>query len=61
MASPNNPKSVETLIRQHSQARVIYKSEKTWVTGFDALGKPQFSRPLHDSDVINGMVRKYAR
>lgn len=55
MASRNNPKSVEQLIRQHSKARVIYR---TPVSVIDA--KVRGMRYLCDRDVIEGMVRKYA-
>lgn len=37
------PPSVETLIRQHSKARVLVASQK----------------PMTDQDVINQMVRQY--
>lgn len=55
MASPNNPKSVEQLIRQHSKARVIR------ATPVHPRGRKLMNiREITKNDVIDAMVRKYA-
>ena len=61
MASPNAPKSSAQLIREHSQARVLYPSNKRFVTKFDTLtGRPiEFSRAMTDGDAVDAMVKKF--
>jgi hypothetical protein len=54
MASPNNPKSCEQLIREHSKARVLVSAP---VTQIDSMIRG--IRPLRDSDAIEQMVRQY--
>lgn len=55
MASPNNPKSVEQLIRQHSKARVIHAHPVSFIQA-----KLKNIREITRSDVIDAMVRQYA-
>lgn len=60
MASPNNPKSCEQLIREHSKARVLVASRKPMVIGRNELtGLPIFARLMTDADAIEQMVRQY--
>lgn len=60
MANPNNPKSSAQLIREHSKARVLYPSNKRFVTGHDPLTRaPKFSRQLTDRDVVESLVKKF--
>jgi hypothetical protein len=54
MASPNNPKSSEQLIREHSKARVLHQKP---LSAIDEHIRGM--RPLRDGDVIEQMVRQY--
>lgn len=54
MASPNNPKSAEQLIREHSKARVI-SADRVHPIDQRLTGL----RQLSSADVIESMVRKY--
>lgn len=48
------------LIAEHSTARVLHASGKTYVTGVDTLtGMPKMSRPMKDSDALAAQVKKY--
>lgn len=60
MASANNPKSSAQLTREHSKARVLVASGKTFITGHDTLtGLPTFSRAMTDADAVEALARKY--
>lgn len=61
MASKNNPKSVEQLIRENSKARVI-KHGAPYTRQMVRSGRI-FSEPLRmltNRDAVEQMVRKYA-
>lgn len=57
MASKNNPKSSAQLIREHSKARVITASNKSFLVPSDFGIRT--SRQMRDHDVVESMVRKY--
>lgn len=49
-----------TLIAEHSIARVLHASAKTYITGFDPVtGMPKMSRPMKDSDALAAQAKKY--
>lgn len=56
------PPSVESIIREHSKARVITPSTKRFIVGAASdtpFGIPSFSRAIKDSDVKDALVRQY--
>lgn len=62
MADRKVPRSVAELIQEYSHAKVLAPSGKVRIIGFDPFnGAPLFTRELTTQDVLDGMIRQYAK
>lgn len=59
-AGGSMPPSVESIIREHSKARVLVASTKRYLVEQGSMfAIPKFSRVLTDSDVKDSLVKQY--
>lgn len=53
--------SVKELFELHSRCAVVVADQRPRLLGFDYNGQPIMSRALNRGDILNALIKKYAK